>query len=93
MILFLRIFLSLFVFLSIKVSGEEPLTVGMELSYPPFEMMGPDGHPTGISVDIAFALGKYLKRQVEIDNIPFIGLIPALKSGENRYNHLLFVHL
>jgi len=54
----------------------------MELSYPPFEMMSPEGKPTGISVDIAYALGKYLQRDILIENIPFIGLIPSLKTGK-----------
>lgn len=55
--------------------------VGMELSYPPFEMICNDGTPCGISVDIANALGDYLNRQIQIENIPFIGLIPSLKNG------------
>ncbi len=59
-----------------------PLRVGMDLSYPPFETIGPDGKPSGISVDLARALGADLGRAVEIENIPFTGLIPALKSGK-----------
>ena len=59
-----------------------PLRVGMDLSYPPFETIGPDGKPTGISVDLAQALGAYLGRSVQIENMPFTGLIPALKSGK-----------
>lgn len=59
---------------------EPPLNVGMELSYPPFEMMTPQGEASGVSVDIAEALGKDLNRQIIIDNIPFIGLIPALQT-------------
>lgn len=59
-----------------------PLRVGMDLSYPPFETIGPDGKPTGISVDLAQALGANLGRPVEIENMPFTGLIPALKSGK-----------
>ena len=66
---------------SILMGQEEiPLKVGMELSYPPFEMIDPQGHPTGISADIAYALGKFLNKTVEIENIPFVGLIPALKN-------------
>lgn len=57
-----------------------PLRVGMDLSYPPFETVGPDGKPAGISVEIAGALGKDLGRPVLIENMPFTGLIPALKS-------------
>lgn len=57
------------------------LRIGMDLSYPPFETISPDGHPTGISVDIAYALGRALKQKIIIENIPFIGLVPSLKSG------------
>ncbi len=59
-----------------------PLRVGMDLSYPPFETIGPDGQPSGISVELARALGAGLGRSVEIENMPFTGLIPALKSGK-----------
>ncbi len=54
----------------------------MELNYPPFEMIDERGHPAGISVEMAQALGRYLHRSVRIENIPFDGLIPALKTGK-----------
>lgn len=53
----------------------------MELAYPPFETIDKQGQPKGISVDLTYALGKYLQRPIEIENIPFIGLIPSLKTG------------
>lgn len=59
-----------------------PLRVGMELSYPPFEMTDPQGRPTGVSVKLAEALGNHLGRPVVIENIAFDGLIPALKTGK-----------
>ena len=43
-----------------------PLRVGMELSYPPFEMTDPRGKPTGVSVRLAEALGRHLGREVVI---------------------------
>jgi polar amino acid transport system substrate-binding protein len=58
-----------------------PLLIGMELAYPPFEMTDPAGKPAGVSVDLAHALGKHLGRKVRIENTPFDGLIPALKTG------------
>jgi polar amino acid transport system substrate-binding protein len=58
------------------------LVVGMDLSYPPFETIGPSGKPEGISVDIAEALGKFLGQPVRIENIPFTGLIPSLKTDK-----------
>ena len=62
--------------------AEKPLKVGMELQYPPFEMSDTKGNPTGISVDLAKALGKYLGREVVIENIAWDGLIPSLKTGK-----------
>jgi polar amino acid transport system substrate-binding protein len=61
--------------------GAEPLRVGMELSYPPFEMTDAQGRPTGVSVRLAEALGRHLGRPVVIENIAFDGLIPALRTG------------
>ena len=57
------------------------LRVGMELSYPPFEMTDTKGQPEGISVELAKALGKSLGRTILIENISFDGLIPALRTG------------
>jgi polar amino acid transport system substrate-binding protein len=56
--------------------------VGMEMAYPPFEMQDPRGNPAGVSVDMAHALADYLHEPVVIENIPFSGLIPALKTGK-----------
>jgi polar amino acid transport system substrate-binding protein len=54
----------------------------MELAYPPFEMRDQKGEPAGVSVDLARALGEALGMTVEIQNLPFDGLIPALKTGK-----------
>jgi polar amino acid transport system substrate-binding protein len=59
---------------------EPPLRVGMELSYPPFEMTDPQGRPAGVSVKLAEALGRHLGREVVIENIAFDGLVTALKT-------------
>jgi polar amino acid transport system substrate-binding protein len=80
-------FLFLIVTLCLLAAGcsrkaHDKLIVGMELAYPPFEMTDEKGNPTGVSVDLALALGKFLNREVEIQNIPFDGLIPALKTGK-----------
>ncbi len=53
----------------------------MDLSYPPFETIDQAGNPSGISVEIANAMGTYLGRPVRIENLPFVGLIPALQTG------------
>ena len=62
-------------------AAERKLIVGMELAYPPFEMRDEKGEPAGVSVDLARALGEQLGTPVEIQNLPFDGLIPALKTG------------
>ena len=36
----------------------QQLVVGMELNYPPFEMIDPQGRPAGLSVEMAEALGQ-----------------------------------
>lgn len=64
------------------VAIDKPLIVGMELQYPPFEMSDKQGTPTGVSVDLAYALGKYLGREVKIENIAWDGLIPSLKTNK-----------
>lgn len=61
---------------------EKPLIVGMELNYPPFEMVDTNGQPAGISIEIAKALASHLHRGLRIENIPFDGLIPALRTGK-----------
>lgn len=63
-------------------TNDEVLRVGMDLSYPPFETVNNLNEPEGISVDIAYALGEYLGREVDIVNTDFGSLIPALDSGE-----------
>lgn len=65
-----------------RKSPTNELVVGMDLSYPPFETIDASGQPTGVSVDLAQALGKHLGKPVRIENIPFTGLIPSLKTGK-----------
>jgi polar amino acid transport system substrate-binding protein len=79
---FAYLLLSLLCLTGCKQAARTKLVVGMELAYPPFEMTDQQGHPTGVSVDLANALGKYLGKEVEIQNTSFDGLIPALKTGK-----------
>lgn len=60
----------------------QPLKVGMDLRYPPFETQDENGKAFGISVDVAQAFGKFLGRPVEVVDTNFASLIPALNSGE-----------
>jgi polar amino acid transport system substrate-binding protein len=78
-----RLFLALLLILLALARAEgSKLRVGMELAYPPFEMRDQKGEPAGVSVDLARALGEALGMTVEIQNLPFDGLIPALKTGK-----------
>ena len=61
---------------------QNALIVGMEMAFPPFEMLDSSGQPAGASVDMARAMGRYLNRPIRLENIPFDGLIPSLKTGK-----------
>ncbi len=76
------LFIISIVLLSACGRDQEVLRVAMDLSYPPFETVDASNNPEGISVDIAYALGAFLGRKVEIVNTDFASIIPALQSGE-----------
>lgn len=63
------------------VTAGAELRIGMDLTYPPFEMQDKSGNPDGAGVKIAEALAAHLKRPLKIVPMEFSGLIPALKSG------------
>lgn len=63
-------------------SEDDVLRVGMDLRYPPFETVDEDNVPEGISVDVAYAFGEFIGREVEIVNTDFGSLIPAIQAGE-----------
>ncbi len=56
------------------------LKVGMDLKYPPFETFDKSNNPSGISVDVAKALAKYLGLKLEIKNMDFSTIIPGLET-------------
>jgi polar amino acid transport system substrate-binding protein len=57
-----------------------PLVIGMSLDHPPFEAKSPTGEPSGISVDLAESLARFLQRPLQIQDLPFETLIPALTA-------------
>ncbi len=63
-----------------KKEEKDVIRVGMELKWPPFEMTNTDGKAEGISVLIAEEFGKYLGKEVEIVDMAFSSLIPALET-------------
>lgn len=62
-------------------SSGPALRVGMDLTYPPFEMQDTGGRPDGVSVKMAEALATHLGRRLQIVPMDFSGLIPALQTG------------
>lgn len=57
------------------------LRIGMDLTYPPFEMQDSAGNPDGVGVKMAEALAAHLGRPLKIVPMEFSGLIPALQTG------------
>ncbi|MCK5848148.1 MAG: transporter substrate-binding domain-containing protein [Caldisericia bacterium] len=80
--LLLAITLCLFSVYGCSKKDNNKLVVGMELAYPPFETKDEAGAPSGISVDLAYALGEYVSKEVVIENTNWDGLIPSLQTGK-----------
>ncbi|MGS0973605.1 MAG: transporter substrate-binding domain-containing protein [Candidatus Izemoplasmataceae bacterium] len=81
-ILVLLMALTIFTLSACGGSDEGPLRVGMDLRYPPFETVDTGNNPEGISVDVAYAFGEFIGREVEIVNTNFASLIPAIQAGD-----------
>lgn len=60
----------------------EPLRIGMDLRWRPFETIDVNGDPIGISVDFAYELGEYLGRPVTIVDLEFGSLITAIETEQ-----------
>ncbi len=58
------------------------LIVGMELKFWPFEFTDEQGNAVGFDVDIAKQAAKELGVELEIKDMEWIGLIPALQAGK-----------
>ena len=81
-LLVLSFLLTIIIVSSCAEPKDDVLRVAMDLRYPPFETVTTKNEPQGISVDIAFAFGDFLGRDVEIVNTDFGSIISALQSGE-----------
>jgi len=78
----ITVLLLVFTLTACKNNSENTLKVGMDLRWPPFETIDSNGKPTGISVDLAYSLGEYLDREVEIVDLEFGSLITALATEQ-----------
>jgi polar amino acid transport system substrate-binding protein len=65
-----------------QVIKRNKLIVGMEVSFFPFEYANEKGEPIGFDVDIAQLAAKELGVEIDIRDMEFSGLIPALQSGK-----------
>lgn len=63
-------------------TGQTPLTVAMELAYPPFETKDDAGNPDGVSVTFAKDFAHAYDYDLVIENSAFDGLIPMLQTGK-----------
>ena len=62
--------------------SDNTIKVGIDLKYPPFMYLDENGNPAGLEVDLAYAFGEYLGKDVEIVNTDFSMLVASLDSGE-----------
>ncbi|GFK95589.1 L-cystine-binding protein FliY [Fundidesulfovibrio magnetotacticus] len=65
-----------------EIVNRKKLVVGMELKYPPFESTDAKGMPVGLDVDLARMIAKDLGVELEIKDMEWTGLIPALQTGK-----------
>ena len=64
-----------------RIQREGVMHVGMDASYPPFDLVDAEAHFVGYDVDLATEIGAQLGVQAEFVNIFFDGLYDALYSG------------
>jgi polar amino acid transport system substrate-binding protein len=65
-----------------NTSTAKVLKVGAETTFPPFEFQDETSKEyVGFDIDLAKAIGKQMGYEVQIQNIGFDGLIPALDAG------------
>lgn len=64
-----------------QVVKRNVLVVGMEAKFFPFEYSDTDGRPVGFDVDLSRLAAQELGVRIEIRDMEFSGLIPALQGG------------
>lgn len=65
-----------------KVVSENKLIVGAELEFWPFAYSDEQGNPVGFDMELAKMIADELGVELEIKDIEWSGLIPALQSGK-----------
>ena len=79
--MFRRLFLALIVSFSTAAAVAQSLRIGISPDYPPLAYMV-DGNIIGIEADNARAVSEILGRRMELVQLPFKELIPALVAGK-----------
>lgn len=78
--------LSCLLFLSISFlivspsQAQKTLKVAVDPTYPPFELQGKSGEPEDFDVDVIKAIAKAANFQIQLQSVPFDGMIPALQA-------------
>ncbi len=65
-----------------RIAKTETLRVGMTGEQPPFNVKNRDGKLIGVDVDLAQVLAKSMHVTLEIVEMPFAELLPALEDGK-----------
>ncbi|MDO4565887.1 MAG: transporter substrate-binding domain-containing protein [Oscillospiraceae bacterium] len=65
-----------------EIVASGTLVVGTDPAWAPFEYIGADGEITGADYEIASDIAEALGVELEMKNIAFDSLIPAMQSGE-----------
>ena len=63
----------------------ETLVMATNASFPPYEYIGEDGNVVGIDAEIAAAICAKLGYELEISDMEFDAIIPAIKSGKATF--------
>lgn len=77
---FFIIFAFLLCFLGCQSGDEKVLKMATNANFPPYEFMDDNGKFAGIDIEIAQNIAKKLKYKLEIQNMEFGSIIPAVTS-------------
>ena len=72
--------ISLLAVLSCGKEESDVLYVGTNAEYPPFEYLDENGNVVGFDIDLMNEISKIIGKKIEIKDMTFDGLIPALEA-------------
>jgi ABC-type amino acid transport substrate-binding protein len=64
------------------IKARKKLIVAMDIGYDPFEVQAADGSVVGYDRDLVDAVAQDLGVEVEIKNVPWVNIIPDLRTGK-----------